>query len=155
MQWIGPLLSFGGSIIVAVVTAALTVRLALKRFYAEKLWERKIAAYAAIIESLHHVRNHADTNLTFSMRGRDLPKEGEQQLIDKLEGAMAELRKQLDIGDFILSDDAVTAMNQFMIDLGASTTTTAWQTHLTLKLAAVDSCLTAMRHIARRDLRLA
>ncbi len=154
MEWTGPLLSFGGSVVVAVLTAVLTVRLALRRFYAEKWWERKMAAYAAVIESLHHVRNHADTNLTFSMRGRDVPEEGERQLTDKLQGAMAELRKQLDIGDFVLSQEAVMSMNKLMTELDTSTKTDSWQEHLELKLAAVDECLTNIRRSARKDLRL-
>jgi hypothetical protein len=136
------------------LTAVLTVRLALRRFYAEKWWERKMAAYAAVIESLHHVRNHADTNLTFSMRGRDVPEEGERQLAEKLQGAMAELRKQVDIGDFVLSQEAVTSMNKLMCELDTSTKTDSWQEHLELKLAAIDECLTNMRRIARKDLRL-
>lgn len=154
MEWTGPLLSFGSSVVVAVITATLTVRFALRRFYAEKWWERKSAAYTAIIEALHHVRNHADTNLTFSLRARDLPEQGEQDLIGKLQEAMAELRKQLDIGNFVLSEEAVAVITMFMTELEASTKTTNWQEHLELKLAAVDNCLSNMRHIARKDLRL-
>src|SRR5512140_1398437 len=114
MDWMGPLLSFGGSVVVAIIVAVLAVHLALRRFYTEKWWERKIAAYTAIIEALHHVRNHADTNLTFSMLGRELPEQGEKELTEKLQGAMAELRKQLDIGNFVLSEEAVAAMNKLM-----------------------------------------
>ena len=68
---------------------------------------------------------------------------------------MAELRKQLDMGDFVLSEDAVAVMNKFMAELDESTNTTHWQEYLELKLAAVDSCLSDIRRIARKDLRLA
>lgn len=154
MEWAGPLLSFGSSVIVAVITATLTVRLALKRFYAEKWWERKSTAYASIIEALHHVRNYADTNLTLEMLQRDLPEQGMQELTEKLRSAMGELRKQLDIGEFVLSEEAVTVMNKLMVDLDASTNATSWHEHLELKLVAVDSCLSNMRRVARKDLRL-
>lgn len=154
MDWTGPLLSFGSSVVVAIIVAVLTVHLALRRFYTEKWWERKSAAYTAIIEALHHVRNHADTNLTFSMTGRELPETGEKELTEKLQGAMAELRKQLDIGNFVLSEEAVATMNKLMTELDASTNTNHWQEHLELKLTAVDRCLSNMRHIARKDLRL-
>jgi hypothetical protein len=147
-------LSFSGSVIVAVITSILTVRLALKRFYAEKWWERRCLAYTAIIDALHHVKNHADTNLDFSYRGRNLPEHGDKALTEKLESAMAELRKQLDIGSFILSEAAVNAMNKLMIELNASTKVETWQEHLQLKLSAVDICLSSMRQIARKDLRL-
>jgi hypothetical protein len=154
MDQLGSLLSFISSLIVAVITANLTVRLALKRFYAEKWWERKATAYNSIIEALHHVREHADTNLHFSLTQRDLPEKSDQELTDKLETAMAELRKQLDVGDFLLSDEAVAAMNKLMNGLDKSTRTTCWQEHLQLKVDAVDSCLAEMRLMARKDLKL-
>jgi hypothetical protein len=147
--------SFFSSVVVAVFTAVVTVRLALRRFYAEKSWERKSVAYGAVLEALHHVRNHADTNLTFSMRGKELPPHGEQELTDKMRNAMAELRKQLDIGDFLLSESALLAMRELMSGLEASSATSNWQEHLELKLAAIDKCLDKMRRIARSDLRLA
>lgn len=141
-------------VVVAIVTARLTVHLALKRFYAEKWWERKSAAYLAIIEALHHVRNHADTNLNFSLRGKDLPAEGDKQLTVKLQEAMADLRKHWDMGSFVISEEAVAAMNTLMSELESSTNTTLWQEHLELKLQSVDKCLSSMRNIARQDLRL-
>lgn len=153
MDWTGPLVSFGGSVVVAIIVAVLTVHLALRRFYTEKWWERKSAAYTEIVEALHHVRNHADTNLAFLKHGRELPEEGEKELTEKLEGAMAELRKQLDIGNLVLSEEAVAAMNKLMTELEASTNTDQWHEHLALKLIAVDRCLADMRHIARKDLR--
>ncbi|KVD84905.1 hypothetical protein WJ90_21880 [Burkholderia ubonensis] len=67
---------------------------------------------------------------------------------------MAELRKQLDIGNFVLSEDAVRVMAEFMSDLDEATKTTCWQEHLELKLVSVDRCLSSMRLIARKDLRL-
>ena len=154
MDWLTSLFGLGTAIVVALVTATVTVRLALKRFYAEKWWERKSAAYASIIEALHHVRNHADTNLAFAMRGKDVPEQGDRELTEKLQGAMAELRKQLDVGDFVLSEEAVGIMNTLMTGLDASTSTGDWQVHLTLKLDAVNTCLSNMRRVARKDLRL-
>ena len=113
-----------------------------------------MATYASVIESLHHVRNYADTNLDFSLRGRDLPPEGEADLVDKLRSAMADLRKHRDIGNFILSEAAISSMNKLMVDLEASTNTVHWQEHLELKLIAVDGCLKTMRDIARLELRV-
>jgi hypothetical protein len=38
------------------------VWLSLRRFYREKWWERKIAAYTAIMESLHHMKRDLDVS---------------------------------------------------------------------------------------------
>lgn len=142
-------------IVVAVISARVTVKYALRRFYSEKWWERKMDAYTSIIEALHHVRNYADTNLQFSQRGKCVPEEGEKELTEKLQNAMGELRKQWDIGNFIISDEAVAALNTLMRGLENSTKTGTWITHLILKLDAVDKCLSSMRTIARMDLNLA
>lgn len=41
--------------ITAPLAAGLTARFALHRFYAEKQWERKVAAYTAIFDALHDI----------------------------------------------------------------------------------------------------
>lgn len=154
MDGLPPLANLGTGVVVALITATATVRLTLKRFYSEKWWERKSAAYTAIIEAMHHVREHADTNLAFSRRGINLPPEGDKLLTEKLQEAMAELLKQRDLGSFVVSEDAIALLNQLFSELDASTNTTHWEVHLELKLAALDKCLPEMRRIARNDLEL-
>ncbi len=151
-DWIAPLIAFGASLTTAVVTSKITVRLAIKRFYAEKWWERKSAAYAQVIEALHHLREHADTNLTFSYLEKDLPIEGEKELVDKLQQAMAELRKQRDIGSFVISVEAVVELNKLFSELEKSTKERDWQAYLDCRLTAIDRCIPEIRRIAKFDL---
>lgn len=141
-------------VVIAVISARVTVHFALKRFYSEKWWERKVEAYTSIIESLHHIRNHADHNLIFSMANKELPEEAEEELTKKMQNALAELRKRLDIGTFVVSEEAMDVMRSFMNELDASTKTNNWIEHLNFKLAAVGRCLVVMRRIARTDLSL-
>ena len=141
-------------LVIAVASAYVTVRFALKRFYSEKGWERKEKAYTRIIEAIHHIRNHADHNYTFSMLNKDIPEEGEKELEKEMVVAIAELRKQLDIGTFVISDEAVSVLSDLMKNLEKSTRTTSWTEHLVLKLTATEQCLESMRNIARKDLRL-
>ena len=114
---------------IAVVSARVTVGFALKRFYSEKGWERKDKAYTKIIEAVHYIRDHADHNYTFSMLNNDMPEEGEKELEKEMTTAIAELRKQLDIGTFVISDEAVSALSDFMNNLQNSTKTTSISTH--------------------------
>ena len=74
------LLSFAGSIVAAIVSAWITARLSLRKFYSEKQWERKFAAYSNIIEAMHHIREHADTNLTFERKALQISADGEKKL---------------------------------------------------------------------------
>jgi hypothetical protein len=146
--------NLGVALVVAVVSSVLTVRLALRRFYSEKLWERKSAAYTMIIEALHHVREYTDTNLQFSYRGKELPEDGDKALTENLRRAMADLRKQRDIGSFVISEDATACLNRLFSELDRSTQTHDWTEHLEMKLAAVDGCLGEMRRMAYEDLSL-
>jgi len=103
MIWTGALITLISSLLVAIVTAQWTVRLALRRFYSEKWWERKSAAYTAIFESMHHIREHADTHLVFETKAElKMPAEGEERLKNNLMQAMADLRKHRDIGSFVI-----------------------------------------------------
>ena len=152
-DWLPTAGTFVTGIVVAVLTAFLTVRLALKRFYSEKWWERKAEAYGAILEALHHVRNYTDHNLESLKRGVDLPPEGDAELTKKLQEAMAELRKHWDIGSFVICKEAVTVMDTFMEELDAATKYSNWDAHLIIKMDAVNKCLNTMREIARKDLK--
>ncbi len=70
-------------IVVAIVSARVTVSLALRRFYAEKWWERKWEAYTGIINALHHMKNYDDHHLAFAEHSIDLPEEANVELTQK------------------------------------------------------------------------
>lgn len=155
MNWTTTLISLASALAVAMVTSHLTVRLALRRFYSEKWWERKSAAYAAIIESMHHLREHADTNLTFESRGISLPKDGEQELVLKLKQAIADLRKHRDIGSFVISEEAISVLNSLFAELDKSAEIgklKGFIEYLDYRVGAVDQALANMRNVAKRDL---
>lgn len=154
MNWQPVFVSFISSVVIAVVVAMVTVRLALKRFHTEKWWERKSTAYVSIIEALHHMRDHADTNLTFALMQRDLQDDGAEQLRLKMAQGLSELRKQRDMGDLVLSPAAVALMNALLQELSESPRTTSWEEHLEMNLIVIDKCLLHMRVIARDDLRV-
>lgn len=154
MDLVAPLLTLGTSVVVAVFSAYIGARIALSRFYSEKWWERRAAAYTAIIEAVHHIREHADTNLAFSLAGKDLPPDGDKELTQKLQSAIAELRKQRDIGSLVISDEAVMELNNLFKAMEVSTQTPMWQEHLEIKLSAIDDLLPLLRAIARKHLRL-
>lgn len=154
MDWIQAIVSLATGIVIAVLSAWLTVRFALRRFYSEKWWERKAAAYTAIFEALHHVRNCADHQLVFSQRDMDLPEAADSELTKMMSNAIADLRKYFDIGTFIVSQEAVDVMAVFMSELDEATNVKSWEPHLVLKIEAVDKCLNSLRPVAKNDLAL-
>ncbi len=145
------------SVVSAVVSARVTLHYALKRFYFEKWWERKAEAYSSILVALHHLKNYADNELASekvvepSLR----PKVDKvlEELKEKMIDGIAEIRKSADIGAFVISEEAVGALNTLMQELDASTKTQNWHEHLNLRLSAVKKCLESMRYIAKNDLK--
>jgi len=154
MNWSQVIAGLVSAVFVSVVTAVLTVRLALRRFYSEKSWERRSAAYSEIIKALHHLREHADTNLQFTLIAKDIPEEGDARLTKEMEAAIAQLRLHRDLGTFVICDEAVDLLNALFKELDDSTKTNWWQEHLELKVMAVDKCLKEMRRVARRELKV-
>jgi hypothetical protein len=140
-------------LIIAVISARVTVHFALKRFYLEKWWERKAEAYSSIIEALHHMKNYADHQMAFHERGRELPEDGKKELSEKMRCGIAEIRKRADIGAFVISEEAVVALRTLQKDLDESTNTQDWYEHLDQWLWAVNKCLDSMRSIAKNDLK--
>jgi len=130
------------------------VTFALKRFYSEKRWERKEKAYTRIIEALHYIWNHADHNYKAAMLNKDIPDEIDLRLMDEMNKSVAELRKQIDIGTFVVSEEAVKVLGILMKELDRSTKNKLWTEHLTTKMEATEKCLAEMRTIARKDLKL-
>jgi hypothetical protein len=154
MNWSQVIAGLASAIFVSVVTAVLTVQLALRRFYSEKWWERRSDAYSEIIKALHQVREHADTNLQFALRDKDLPEEGDARLTKEMQEAIGQLRLHRDLGVFVICDEAVDLLNVLFKELDDSTKTQWWQEHLELKIMAVDKCLKEMRRVARKELKV-
>lgn len=149
------LVSFAGSIVAAVVSAWITARLSLRKFYSEKQWERKFAAYSNIIEAMHHIREHADTNVAFEGKALQIPADGKKMLDDNLRNAMADLRRNRDVGSFVISIDAVDIINALFGELDKSVEIGKNQSffeYCDYRVGAVDQALGKIRDAARSDL---
>ncbi|MGO8763256.1 MAG: hypothetical protein ACLQUS_14825 [Desulfobaccales bacterium] len=163
------IISFIISVVSAVVSARVTLHYALKRFYFEKWWERKAEAYTSILEALHHLKNHIDHELEFNKIHPSLYEKGQKvlnELTEKMKDAIDEIRKQADIGAFVISEEAVNALHTLLTELEESVSKLKipaitevinskqiLREHFDLKLSAVNKCLEFMRYTAKNDLK--
>lgn len=142
-------------LVVAIVTAIVTVQLSLRRFYSEKWWERKSDAYANIMEALYEMKKHCDDTMQAEEPGREISeakKEGMRKTVDK---ASDEITKQTYIGSFIISNEAVQElrkMDEAMEEAGQSGQ--SYLDYLLDSSAAVNNCMDKIRLIAKRDLKV-
>ncbi len=150
--YIAAVIALVGSIITGLITAQVTARLALRRFYSEKWWERKAAAYVAVLESLHHILADIDADLEEMIDGRERSAEQRAEDTAKYKAARAEIAKHIDLGELLISEEAVQALRNLNRVLYGS----QYDYHEYLSMGADRSalCLRQVKRIARADLRL-
>ena len=143
-------------LILSIVTAILTVRLSLRRFYAERWWERKVEAYTSIFESLYRLKHYCnikyeqDCDFDTKPISKEQGKELEKQWAD----ANMEIGKAIDIGSFVVCDDAVSCLRDFR-----KRPRLDYEDHPIFELAAqeseyLDECISRLKTIAKKDLKL-
>ena len=110
-QWLTTVLSsLIPALIVGICTAVFSVRLALRRFHAERWWERKADAYSRIVEALYHAMEYCAARSDEDMTGRQISEEREKELSEGYQLAHRELRKAASVGAYIISDDVAEAL---------------------------------------------
>jgi hypothetical protein len=141
-------------IVSATLTAPLAAWLALRRFYSERWWERKLDAYTVLIESLHHMGRPYDEALEAEIDGRQLSKEFKETLNKKSSEAYAEVLKQLDMSEFIISREAADVLRNALRKADEANTHSDYTQYIFAKQNALVEAITQLKAAAKRDLRL-
>ncbi|MDH2310323.1 hypothetical protein [Methylobacterium brachiatum] len=140
-------------ILVSVISAYLAVHLALHRFYREKLWERRLNAYLAIFESVHKIRFVFSEWEEQELVGLDISDEAAIALAIKKAEAESELRKAIDVGEFLIDREAVDELRSFLRGIGSRIGIDPAD-DCGQKCGLADDLLKKLRIIARADLHL-
>jgi len=146
------LIQVGLSLLVAVTTALLTVWLSLRRFYREKWWEAKMTAYTDLIQALHHMKRGIELNMGDLLRGEIEEEEYRKEWSAKNQAAWDEVRKQIDVGEFLYSPTSVAILRTLLKD--SHSEVDSFVSYLHTLSAAVDNCISAIKVSARADLGL-
>ena len=89
-------------IMTAAASAWVTVQLSLRRFRAEKWWERRVTAYERVIEALYNSKEFSEVHLHALDENLQIPKEQDNELRAQVEDAAREIAKAVDLGSFLL-----------------------------------------------------
>jgi hypothetical protein len=100
------------------VIAWLTVQLSLGRFYRERWWERRLAAYTAIIEALYDMRRLAAAQEDHLARTYSFPddKDIDENIRNNGARGWEVMRRSIAAGDFLFSPAMRDALVGFDID---------------------------------------
>lgn len=143
------------ALILSITTAIVTVHLSLRRFRAERLWERRVDAYQAVMVALHRVSRYCDQTWAteYNPMSTRKPTEADQQ---KIREAYAEIHKWVDLSAFLLSDAATDCLDNLEKTWGEARQAMNrddFLAYLTDVDVAVKHCLKSLRVIAKADIK--
>jgi hypothetical protein len=137
---------------VAVLTVWVTAIFALRRFYREKSWERKVDAYTSALTALFQMRLYAEINLSAVQGAQDLTTERGEELLVSWRKGHDDLRRVATIGTLLLSEHAATAIERLVEELDEGDRTTSPFEYYDSRAALVQRCIRAVRDAAKRDI---
>jgi hypothetical protein len=94
-------------VVTAIVTAFVSVRLALRRFRSERLWDRKFQAYSDLFQALFHVKAYGTRALHRIETGGTLSDERMKELGARSAAGYDEIRKAVVVGTFTFGYAAI------------------------------------------------
>jgi len=141
-------------VLLSVLTAIVTVRLSLRRFYAEKWWERKDEAYCRIFEALYWLMNYYNVKYQEDIEKRRVSGDRSKQLEKQFLSADMEIEKAVAVGSFVLCDEAIACLKRFRDRPRLSFDDYEIFEMAERDMKYLDECLSELKKIAKRDLKL-
>jgi flagellar biosynthesis/type III secretory pathway M-ring protein FliF/YscJ len=96
-----------GALLIALLSAWITVKLSQRKFREERMWDRKAAAYERIIEAFHKSKKFSSEHLDAQYESRELVEDRDKELRRLSAEAREEISRAADVGSFTLSARAL------------------------------------------------
>ena len=137
---------------VGVCTAVIAVRLSLRRFHAERWWERKADAYSRIVEALHSATEYWSAKSHEDMTGQRISEERQKQVSEDYQQGCRELSKTTGVGAYIISDEVADALARLQKRPRLDPKDCAWFEIYDAEYEAHKETLAEVRKLAKKDL---
>ncbi|MET3332486.1 MULTISPECIES: hypothetical protein [Bradyrhizobium] len=131
----------------------LTLWLGLGKFRSEKWWERKAAAYVAVIEGLHGMHAYTKAIIDEASSDYELSDEYKKALGEASMAGNAEVRKAATIGPLLMSRHASEVLAWLVRELDAQEVDEPVIDYHHARLFILENALVKLRYQAKRDLR--
>ncbi len=119
--------SFAGTIVIAGITALIAVYFALKRFKAERLWERRLSIYADLIDALSEKERILGVWLRGIENGTTYGASYTQELSDRFSRARLKFENAAAASRLLLGPDADEIIKNYEAELEKSDSSTRSQ----------------------------
>ncbi len=138
------------ALVIAAVTAYLTVKWSIRQFHSQRWWELKAEAYSQIIAQLVDLQYYIERSIEMLRAGGELDFETNDELYEGYFQAKKYLRKATASGAYVISDGAAAALEELMRGLDNEEPSIAlW---IQTQHSAVKECAKKMREYAKVDL---
>ncbi len=149
MDWFGQLALNVGT---AAIASWVAVQLALGRFYKEKWWEKKFAAYTAILEALHRFNRMIRSELNHRKQNPNAPSAYKSGDVREPIGA---IWRAMDMGELLASREMLTLLKKLVTDIQQTAGNKNEPEMLKQISALLGRAIPEAVRLARKDLRLA
>ena len=139
-------------IVIAAVSSWITVQLSLRRFRAEKSWEKKAEAYERVIEALHHAKAFSYIQMKANSLGTNVSDERVEVLREKAGKSWLEIELAADVGSFILSEKAHGRLKKYLSEVRRASDKRSSIEYLDAYWEATNDCLNDIIRMAKNDL---
>lgn len=143
------------AVAISTFTAILTVQLSLRRFYSERLWERKMDGYKAIFEALHQLKYYCQLKNDIDLGERKMRKERAELLEQQWADGDMEVAKAIDIGSFVICKDAIACLRNFRKLPRMSLEYNSISDLASQEMEYLEDCIQNLIVIAHEDLKVA
>jgi hypothetical protein len=147
------------SLVAPTLTAAasflgawLATQFALRRFYREKTWERKTAAYSVIFEALFDMARWHDQHLTAYFRQREIGEPEATDLRKEYQRGKLTLQRRLASEVWLLPDECKARVDRMLRKLDVEPND--WFEMLENNLGEIKSTTDDLTRMVRADLNL-
>ncbi|MGA7578695.1 MAG: hypothetical protein ACLQUW_12410 [Desulfobaccales bacterium] len=147
------ILKIFAGIAIATFSSWVTVKLSLRRFRAEKLWERQVDAYLRVIEALHNSKTFSEHSYNAELQMNKLSDERSEEIVTRSIIAQDEIDKAIDLGAFLFSVGALNILKEYQKEISEIPNDHPWLQYLEDDLLATKKCLKNFIEIAKNDLK--
>ena len=137
-------------LLVAVVTAVLTVQLSFRRFQAERWWDRKADAYSRIIEALYHVVAHASMTQEVWYEDAKFHEEYKKERVESYRKALRDLEMATSVGAYVISEEAA----KILTEVAKRQRIKGPNEAMADQFEEYTNALTKIRELAKKDLKV-
>jgi hypothetical protein len=139
----------------AFIGSWLAAYFALNRFYHERIWERRAAAYTAVFEAIYDQTKWHSTHIDATMEGRKIPNDEAAKLSADAIAALRAMARRVDAETWLVSDKFRERVQDLVHSLSKERDdTNDWREFLEGRRNALQSAGRDLRDIARRELRV-